>query len=128
MKKSGYLGELKGLLDRTRPALAKKRRLEFKNCFGAVAGYVDGAIFISCGSFGVALRLPPGVLAQLFQHAGASPLKYFPNGHVKKDYAVIPERIIHDSSRFPNLLDEAVRYASSARRTLKISAPAQKLR
>jgi hypothetical protein len=32
--------------------------LEFKNCFGAVADYVDGRIFCSCGKFGQALRLP----------------------------------------------------------------------
>jgi len=36
--------------------------LEFKNFFGAVTGYVDGHIFVSCGKFGVALRLPPDTL------------------------------------------------------------------
>jgi hypothetical protein len=30
--------------------------LEFKSVFGAVGGYVDGKIFVSCGKFGVALK------------------------------------------------------------------------
>jgi hypothetical protein len=64
--KEDYLGTLKSLLEQARPRLAKSYRLEFKNCFGAVAGYVNGNIFVSCGRFGVALRLPPAVLDNLF--------------------------------------------------------------
>jgi hypothetical protein len=77
-------------LKRVRPRLAISYRLEFKNCFGAVAGYVNGNIFVSRGKFGLALRLPPQTLTELFAEADVSPLKYFKKGHAKKEYAVIP--------------------------------------
>jgi hypothetical protein len=89
-----YLNKLENLLKRFRPTLSLSHRLEFKNCFGAVAGYVNENIFISCGKFGLALRLPPQTLIELFREADVSPLKYFKNGHIKKEYAVIPKRII----------------------------------
>ena len=55
--KKNYLEKITILLKQIRPKLATQHRLEFKNVFGAVGGYVNGKIFISCGKFGVALRL-----------------------------------------------------------------------
>ena len=110
---SAYSEMAATLVARTRPRLSATYQLEFKNCFGAVAGYVDGCIFISCGRFGVALRLPPSFLEQLFKDNDATPLKYFPNGHVKKEYAVIPSRIIEDRQRFKKLLDKSIQYSLS---------------
>ncbi len=86
-------------------------QLEFKNCFGAIAGYVDGHIFISCGKFGVALRLPPEILESLFKEQAVKPLKYFPNGHIKKEYAVLSQQIIEDEQRFKQLINKSIKYA-----------------
>lgn len=91
--RTDYSTRLADLLKGVRPRLATSHHLKFKNCFGAVAGYVNGNIFVSCGNFGLALRLPSETLAQLFREADVSALKYFANGHVKRQYAVIPERI-----------------------------------
>ena len=110
-KNDDYLGTLRSLLERALPRLAKNAQLEFKPCFGAIAGYVDGNIFASCGRFGVALKLPRVVLEGLFDE-GASHLKYFPNGHVKKEYAVIPPRILQDRARLKDLIGKSVRYAT----------------
>ncbi|MBI3605278.1 MAG: TfoX/Sxy family protein [Nitrospirae bacterium] len=87
-------------------------QLEFKNCFGAIAGYVDGRIFVSCGKFGVALRLPPENLESLFKEKGVKPLKYFPNGHIKKEYAVLPQQIIEDEQRFKKLINKSIKFVS----------------
>ena len=87
--------------------------MEFKNCFGAVAGYVNGNIFVSCGKFGLALRLPPQTLKELFKEADVSPLKYFKKGHAKKEYAVIPKRVIDDHSRFKKLVNVSIKFALS---------------
>jgi len=106
-----YSNKLEDLLKRVRPRLAITHDLEFRNCFGAVASYVDGNIFASCGKFGLALRLPPQTLTELFGESDVSPLKYFEKGHVKKQYAVIPERIINDRARFRKLLDKSVKFA-----------------
>ena len=86
------------------------RQLEFKNCFGAVAGYIDGHIFISCGKFGVALRLPPETLDNIFKEKGVKHLKYFPNGHIKKEYAVLPKRIIENEQQFKELIEKSIKY------------------
>ncbi|MBI3530539.1 MAG: hypothetical protein HY067_21540 [Betaproteobacteria bacterium] len=113
MKNVQYLDEMTALLREARPRLAATHRLEFKNCFGAVTGYINGKIFISCGSFGTALRLPPKVLDVLFKDSDVRPLKYFPNGHVKKAYAVLPRRITGDKQRFKKLLEESIKHSSS---------------
>ena len=99
-------------MKKVRPRLTSTHDLKFKNCFGAVAGYVEGKIFCSCGKFGLALRLPEKTLAELFQEKGVKKLKYFPNGHVKKEYAVLPQRILEDTPRFKKLVDQSIRYAS----------------
>lgn len=111
---SRYLDELKDLLGRAHPDLDAAHRLEFKNVFGAVAGYVNGRIFISCGKFGVALRLPAGALDRLRQEADVKPLRYFPKGHIKKQYAVLPDRMIQDQSRFRERIDDSIEYALRA--------------
>jgi hypothetical protein len=57
--KNNYLDKITKLMSLTRPRLPQTHNLEFKNYFGAMAGYVEGQIFISCGKFGVDLKLPP---------------------------------------------------------------------
>lgn len=111
-----YFDKLKPLLDRFRPRLGRTHRLDFKPFFGAVAGYLDGRIFVSCGKFGIALRLPPETLRSVLKMRGSKPLKYFPKGHVKKEYAIIPPAILESESRFKELLDKSVRYARLAHR------------
>ena len=110
-----YLQELTELLNLAYPALRRKHRLQFKSCFGAVAGYVNSQIFISCGRFGVALRLPPRIWSDLFTDPTVAHLKYFPNGHVKKEYAVLSAKILRDKSRLKDLLEMSVEYALSKR-------------
>lgn len=110
--KNNYFNKINKLLKQTHPRHTITRRLEFKNCFGAVAGCVDGHIFISCGKFGVALRLPPETLDRLFKEKGVKHLKYFPNGHIKKEYAVLPKRMMENKQRFKGLVDRSIKYAS----------------
>ena len=103
-----YLNRLTTLLEQVRPKLASTHRLAFKYVFGAVGGYVNGRIFISCGTFGIALKLPPETLETLFQEKGVRHLKYFRNGHVKKEYAVLPKRILNNKRQFKKLLDKSI--------------------
>lgn len=108
---SNHLDQLTKLLKRDRPRLASTHELEFKNVFGAVGGYVNGNIFISCGEFGVALRLPPEALERLFKEQGVRHLQYFPKGHIKKEYAVLPKRISDDMEQLGALVDISISYA-----------------
>ena len=106
-----YFENITKLLEQASPRLATTHRLEFKNVFGAVGGYVNGHIFISYGKFGTALRLPPETLHILFQEQDVKHSKYFPNGHIKRHYAVLPKRILEDSNQLHNLIDESIQYA-----------------
>ena len=108
--KNKHFDKVTGLLKLARPGLAITHQLTFKNVFGAVAGYVNGHIFISCGKFGVALKLPPEALDDLFKAKGAKPLKYFPRAHIKKEYAVLPKRILDDQHLFRKLVNESIKY------------------
>lgn len=111
--KNNYREKIAELLKRAYPKLAATHRLDFKNVFGAVGGYVNGRIFASCGKFGFALRLPPETLCALFLEKEAIPLKYFPNGHVKKEYAVLHKRIFENKRRIGKLVKESVQYTLS---------------
>ena len=108
-----YFEKITKILEQASPKLATIYLLEFKNVFGAVGVYVNGRIFVSCGKFGVALRLPSQTLESLFDEKIVKHLKYFPNGHIKKEYAVLPKRIIEDSHKFKKLLDKSIEYALS---------------
>ena len=112
--KNKYFNQATKLLKQSRPRLASTHRLEFKNVFGAVAGYVDGHIFISCGRFGVALRLPLETLSQLLKEKSVKHLKYFPNGHIKKEYAVLSKQIIENSSQLKKLVNKSISYVLSS--------------
>ena len=58
------------------------------------------------------LRLPEKTLTELFLEKGVKKLKYFPNGHVKKEYAVISKRILEDPARLKKLIDHSIKYTS----------------
>jgi TfoX/Sxy family transcriptional regulator of competence genes len=111
VKVNPYRDKLESLLKKVRPRLSSTHNLEFKKCFGAVAGYVNGNIFISCGKFGVALKLPPEALAMLFKEKGLKPLKYFPNGHVKKEYAVLSQHILNEPARLKKLVNKSIKFS-----------------
>ena len=110
---SNYASKLESFLLRTRPRLRATRDLHLKPFFGAVIGTLNGRVFISCGRFGIALRLPPATLNALFQRSGAKPLRYFPGGHVKKEYAVLPKSVLDDDRECKKLVNASIRYALS---------------
>jgi hypothetical protein len=59
----------------------------------------------------VALRVSPETLTDLFREEDVQHLRYFPKGHVKNEYAVIPQRILDDHRRIGKLVAQAVKYA-----------------
>jgi TfoX/Sxy family transcriptional regulator of competence genes len=107
-----YRDELGRMLE---GVLAETHALTFKNVFGAVGAYVDGNIFAVCGRFGTALRLSPEALASLFQEQGVESLRYFPKGHIKKEYAVLSKRLLDDGPRFRGLVDESITFVTGRR-------------
>lgn len=86
-----YLDEMRRLLMEARPELSTTHQLEFKSLFGAVAGYVDGHIFISCGKFGVALKLPREILDDLFRGEGCQASQVLSQGARQEGIRRAPE-------------------------------------
>lgn len=41
-------------------------------------------------------------------------MRYFPNGHLKEEYAVLPRRLLEDGERFRKLVEENIRYVCVA--------------
>jgi len=107
-----YEERLQNILNQAYPELEKQYELEFKKSFGAVAGYVNDNIFCSCGKFGFALKLPYGDIEELLK-TGAEPLKYFPNGHVKKNYSVLPVVIMRNKNKLKELIITSTDYVTS---------------
>lgn len=110
--KAKYLNTIKNLLRQTHPGLESERELAFKSCFGAVAAYVDGNIFATCGQFGVALKLPSMTVEQLLSEQRGRLLKYSTNGRVKKNYVVIPPELLVDRDNLGHLVAQSVQYVS----------------
>jgi len=106
-----YLEKLEQTISLTRPRLKNSFNLEFKNSFGAVAGFLDGQIFIVSGKFGLALRLPAEQLVRLFESKSVRRFKYFKNGHVKKDYAIIPKKLLEDRVEMKKLMNHSIKFA-----------------
>ena len=90
-----YLQKLRSMLDRT--ALAAGPDIECKHFFSGAAAYADGRIFMSLTPAGLALKLPENERNSMASKGGI-PLRYFPNGPIKKDYVVVPEPLAADGS------------------------------
>ncbi len=106
-----YSTRLEKILTSARPRIMATQDIEFKNVFGAVAAYVDGKIFASCGKFGFALRLPEKTRDDLLSIRGNKRLRYFPNGHIKKEYVVLSTVLKNDRPVLIKLINQGMRYA-----------------
>ena len=62
--------------------------METKHFFSGAALYVNGTMCASWSPVGLAFKLPEVEISRLIKSGKAKPLKYFPKGHVKKDYAL----------------------------------------
>lgn len=110
-----YAEQLIELLRQRRPELDSRCRLEFKNAFGAVGGYIEGRIFVVCGRFGLALKLPPDIRDALFKNKVAARFRYFPNGHIKKEYALLAQLVLDDRRQLNELIDASIAYALASK-------------
>ena len=67
--------------------------LEVKHFFSGAALYINQVICASWSPVGLAFKLPEKEVDRLISNGKAVALRYFPNGHIKKGYAlfVAPE-------------------------------------
>ena len=90
-----YLERLKAMLDPTVRKLGPGMKVEIKHFFSGAAAYADGRICISLTTVGLAMKLPDDAGETLIAD-GATPLRYFPDAPIKKQYVVLPPHIVED--------------------------------
>ena len=56
--------------------------------FGGAAAYASGRIFATLTAAGLGVKLPAAVRTELLAAGAATELRYFPRGHVKRDYVL----------------------------------------
>ncbi len=91
-----YLDKLQALLEPLARALPADVDLVCKHFFSGAAAYANGRICITLTIIGLAMKLPEEGRAELMA-AGATPLQYFPNGPIKKNYVVITPTLLADA-------------------------------
>lgn len=91
-----HLEKLIALIDKTTSGTFKNIHLECKHFFSGAALYANGKICISLTPVGFAIKLPEESRNALLKQTGTKPLRYFPEGPIKKDYVILPKATLND--------------------------------
>jgi hypothetical protein len=108
-----YLDELTALLKATTSAKTNVR-LECKHFFSGAAVYADGKICMSLTPVGLAIKLPAQWRDVLVKEHSARPLRYFPQGPIKKEYVVLPKAILKDVKALRRWVGASIEYVRSS--------------
>ena len=106
------LRTLRSLLERLAANLDRKDTIECKHFFSGAAAYVNGCIFMTLTTVGLALKLPEDSRELLIGN-GARPLRYFPKGPIKKDYVALPKALANDEETLVSWIRESIRFAQT---------------
>lgn len=104
-----YLEELKTIVQRLSLQSGDVSDLTCKHFFSGAAAYLDGRIFMTLTPVGLALKLSAADRDMIFAQ-GAKPLKYFPKAPVKKEYALLPSRLVEDENVLGNWISRSLAY------------------
>jgi TfoX/Sxy family transcriptional regulator of competence genes len=103
---------LRALLDAAISDLRSSIELECRPFFGGAAEYANGRIFMTLTFVGVALKLP-GDSRTALRRRGSTPLRYFPDGPVKKDNVIVPDRIARSPVAFAPWVVKSIRFSQT---------------
>ena len=105
-----YLTDLRALIDEWRDADDRVGDMECRHFFSGAAAYRDGAIVASLTPVGLAFKVPEEVHDALLDRGQAVPLRYFPEGPIKKNYVLFdPPASLSSADAARLLLGESVR-------------------
>ena len=108
-----YLQQLTALMRQSTSGRFKGVKLECKYFFSGAAGYANGRICISLTPVGLAIKLPEESRNILMNEKGAKYLQYFPKGHIKKDYIVLPKAMLKDIKTLRHWVKVSIEYVLS---------------
>lgn len=107
---ASYLEALQSLLGRVGPNAEPSAAITCKHFFAGAAAYADGRIFMTWTPIGLALKLPQAS-RDAWLEKGATALRYFPNGPIKKQYIVVPGTLHQDEALLAPLVRESIGFA-----------------
>ncbi len=90
-----YLEKLSLFIDIVAVTCAEGTSLECRHFFSGAALYVNNKICTTLTPEGLAIKLPEHTRESLFQERLAVPLRYSPNGPVKKEYVLFKQGVEH---------------------------------
>ena len=105
-----YFEKLSELIKRAKFGKSKNVKLEIKHFFSGAAVYVNSSICITLTPIGLAIKLPEQLRNKLIKQKNAKTLLYFAKGHIKKDYAVLPESLLTDIKNLRLWLKTSIEY------------------
>ena len=115
-----YLLQLTALLRQSTSGIFKGVDLECRHFFSGAAAYADERICMSLTPVGFALKLPEESRSLLIGDQGATPLRYFPKGPIKKDYVILPDEMVKNEETLRRWVKASIEYV------LSLPAPVRK--
>jgi len=107
-----YLDQLNTLMQRAVGNRFPAAQLTCKHFFSGAAVYANGKICMSLTPVGFALKLPPEVRDRLLKEKGTKPLQYFPQGPIKKEYVILPKRMLIDTRTLRRWVKRCIEYVT----------------
>ena len=84
--------------------------LECKHFFGGAALYAEERICLSLSPAGLGIKLPKETRDRLLRDGAAVPLRYFPNGPIKKGYALFLGGVAEGNETLHGYVNESIGY------------------
>jgi TfoX/Sxy family transcriptional regulator of competence genes len=106
-----YLKELQSIIERVTLQYGANGDIVCKHFFSGAAAYVNGHIFMTLTTVGLAIKLPERDRNALL-NKGAKQLKYFPKAPVKKEYVVLPKKHVDDQSALAAWISKSITFTT----------------
>jgi TfoX/Sxy family transcriptional regulator of competence genes len=105
-----YLDRLSDLMTDLGSNVSTTANLKIKHFFSGAAVYADGRICITLTPAGFAIKLPKALRDELMEEEGTKNLQYFSNAPIKKEYVVLPQRMLDDRDTFSFWVEKSIEY------------------
>ena len=104
-----YLADLRKMATDWMEADHRVGALECRHFFSGAAAYRDGSIVVSLTPVGLAFKVKTEVREYLLDSERASPLRYFPESPIKRNYVLFPEPAIDAGEAAQLIIGDEIR-------------------
>ena len=109
-KAKEFLEKLEAFVAETALDLSDSIDLECKHFFSGAALYAEERICITLTPVGLAMKLPEATVDGLLRDDKAIPLRYFPEGPIKRGYALFPGGLAEGKKKLQEYVNESVEF------------------